>query len=153
MPSPKQFFHYISYLQYPLIIAAMYFALKPIIFGFDNVWGDYNKLLILMGLSISFSTLQDTKKTQNNLSKKVWESPGLGKAFIFALSTSTFFILLTGIFGYFASTNEILRELSFGVIVLGIGLIGLLKAAVEMFENHRKDRQQQSATEPSNIDA
>lgn len=27
-----------------------------------------------------------------------------------------------------------------GVIVLGIGMIGVLKGAIEMFENHRKDK-------------
>ncbi|MEQ9101170.1 hypothetical protein [Imperialibacter sp.] len=50
-------------------------------------------------------------------------------------------MLAFGMFGYFASENDIIKELAFGVVVLGIGLIGMLKAAIEMFENHRKDKQ------------
>ena len=147
MPSAKQLFHYISYLQYPLILVAVYHSIKPYFTGFENVWADLNGFLIFAGLSISFSTLQDTQKTQNKVSRKVWENPTAGKTFLVVLSLMTLLTLIFGVFGFFTSENEIITEPSVGVIVLGIGLVGLLKAAIEMFENHRKDKQRNQMNE------
>jgi uncharacterized BrkB/YihY/UPF0761 family membrane protein len=101
---------------------------------------NYNNALIFFGLAFSFSTLQDTTKTQNNYSKKIWTNPKKGKKMIFLISLVTFSTLLLGIFLYFFSENDKLKELSFGVIVLGIGLIGFLKSGIEVFENHRSDK-------------
>ncbi|MFV8226477.1 hypothetical protein [Christiangramia aquimixticola] len=47
-----------------------------------------------------------------------------------------------GITGYFKTTSGILSEISYGLLALGIGYIGILKVAIEMFENHRLDKQQ-----------
>ena len=38
------------------------------------------------------------------------------------------------------SKDEIPKNITFGILVLGIGVIGMLKSAIEMFENHRKDK-------------
>jgi len=38
------------------------------------------------------------------------------------------------------SKDEIPNNITFGILVLGIGVIGMLKSAIEMFENHRKDK-------------
>ena len=72
------FFQKISYLQYPMMLIAMYFAIKPYTYIFevgvnnqDKMFADLNSLLIFMGLGISFSTLQDTSKTQNKFSLKI----------------------------------------------------------------------------------
>ena len=41
----------------------------------------------------------------------------------------------------FIKGREILhKELSFGVIVINIGLAGVLKSGSKMFENHRTDK-------------
>lgn len=93
-----------------------------------------------MGLGISFSTLQDTTKTQNNFSKRVWESPKKGKIALLIMSMMSLSTILFGVYGLYVSEKESIKELSFGFIVLGIGLIGLLKTAIEVFENHRKDK-------------
>ena len=62
----KLLFHYISYLQYPLMLIALYFAFKPYFNGLeitnekiDLIFRNLNNMLIFMGLGISFSTLQD----------------------------------------------------------------------------------------------
>jgi len=136
----RDFFHYISYLQYPLMLIAVYYGIRPYIDGFDTVWTNYNNMLIFMGLGISFSTLQDTRKTQNKVSKKIWESPVKGKIFLAFLSLLILFFILIGLYGIYISDSDILQQLSFGTIVVGIGLIGMLKAAIEMFENHRLDK-------------
>ncbi|MBZ9629702.1 hypothetical protein LB465_02840 [Salegentibacter sp. LM13S] len=143
----KSAFQIISYLQYPLMLLALFFVIKPYLNGLDNfknnldiLFLNYNKALIFLGLAISFSTLQDTTKTQNNFSKKIWINPKKGKVMILLLTLITFSTLALGIFLYFFVSNNKLNELSFGVIVLGIGLIGFLKTAIEVFENHRIDK-------------
>ncbi len=143
----KKLFQIISYLQYPLMLLALFFSIKPYFNGIDylinnieTLFEDYNYVLIFMGLGISFSTLQDTTKTQNKLSKKIWENPKKGEKMIAIISGLVFLVLSYGIFGYFITENQKIKELSFGAIVFGIGLIGFLKTAIEVFENHRKDK-------------
>ena len=136
----KLLFHYVSYLQYPLLIVGCYFALKPSIYGTDFDLSDINSMLVFMGLSVSFSTLQDTQKTQNNFSKNIWESPVRGKVVLSIFSLTTFFIIVFGLYHYLSISDSALKEVSFGMLVFGIGQIGMLKSAGEMFENHRKDK-------------
>lgn len=50
------------------------------------------------------------------------------------------FEIAFGIFGYFISENEKIQQLSFGMIIFGIGLIGFSKTGLEVFENHRLDK-------------
>jgi len=143
----KTFFHYISYLQYPLILMALYFAFKPYLQGLeqlkqnpDLIFQSLNSVLIFMGLGISFSSLQDTTKTQNKVSKKIWQDPRKGKIVIVLMSSMTLFFLIFGLIGYYIAGIGILKDLSMGIIVFGLGMFGFLKAAIEMFENHRKDK-------------
>lgn len=143
----KSAFQIISYLQYPLMLLAAFFIIKPYINGLEFLkqnpnlfFINYNNALIFFGIAISFSTLQDTTKTQNNFSKKIWTNPKKGRKMIFLLSLVTFSTLILGVFLYFFSNNIKLEKLSFGVVVLGIGLISFLKTAIEVFENHRSDK-------------
>lgn len=140
MLNPRDLFHKISYLQYPMMLIGMFYSFKPYIVGFDTIWENYNYAFIFIGLGISFSTLQDTSKTQNKLSRKIWQNPKKGKFALLFLSFLAFFLLIMGLYGVYSSKNEVLEQLSFGIIVLGIGLLGMLKVAIEMFENHRIDK-------------
>ena len=144
----KLIFHYISYLQYPIMFIAIFFAIKPFLYGLEDkkemlnlIITNFNNVLIFMGLGISFSTLQDTTKTQNEFSKRVWENPTKGKVMISFMSIMAFFFIILGLVGYFSSQENTLKELSIGIIILGIGFIGLIKTALDMFENHRIDKQ------------
>lgn len=91
-----------------------------------------------MGLAISFSTLQDTTKTQNKLSLRVYQNPKYAKYFIIYLVLLTLTFLIFGIFGLLFSKNENFQAIAFGSITLGIGMIGMLKVAIEMAEYHGK---------------
>ncbi|WP_051935796.1 hypothetical protein [Salegentibacter sp. Hel_I_6] len=155
----KSAFQIISYAQYPLMLIATFFVIKPYIKGLEFLkqnpeilFLNYNNALIFFGLAIGFSTLQDTTKTQNNFSKKIWTNPKKGRKMIFYISILTFSTLILGIFMYYFSKNDKLKELSFGVIVLGIGLIGFLKSAIEVFENHRSDKKMNSDSSQIEID-
>ncbi len=143
----KALFHFISYLQYPLMLIALYFAFSPYLSGLDNLkenpnlfFQQLNTCLIFMGLGVSFSSLQDTTMTQNKISKDVWESPKKGKIAIVMMTLFVFLILILGLIGYLNTVDGVLKDLSIGLIVLGLGMFGFLKAAIEMFENHRKDK-------------
>lgn len=96
--------------------------------------------MIFMGLGISLATLQDTTKTQNNLSRRIWESPKKGKTALGVIALLALYFVSQSFYGVFISTSEVFKHLSFGIIVLGIGMIGMLKSAIEMFENHRLDK-------------
>jgi hypothetical protein len=116
----------------------MFYVFKPYLNGFQDIWGNMNNALMFAGLSLSFSTLQDTTKTQNEISKKVWKNPLYSKIFIICILISTFIFFGLGTFGYFISEEGVIKEVAFGTLMLGIGNISLLKAALEMAENHQK---------------
>lgn len=78
----KLVFQYISYLQYPLMLVALYFSFIPYLSGLEKLrenltllFDNLNSALIFMGLGISFSSLQDTTKAQNKLSLNIWQNP------------------------------------------------------------------------------
>lgn len=143
----KLVFQYISYLQYPLMLIALYFSVIPYLSGLEALkenpgllFDNLNKALIFMGLGISFSSLQDTSKTQNKVSLNVWQSPKKGKIAIILMCMMILLFLLLGLIGYFGSEKGVLKDMSVGIIVLALGMFGFLKSAIEMFENHRKDK-------------
>ncbi|MEO6948934.1 MAG: hypothetical protein ABI123_04840 [Ginsengibacter sp.] len=140
MFNPRDLFQKISYAQYPMMLIGLFYAFKPYVVGLDTIWENYNLAFIFMGLGISFSTLQDTTKTQNKISRKIWENPKKGKRVLVFLACMALFLILYGLYGIYISKSDALEQVSFGIIVFGIGLIGMLKAAMEMFENHRLDK-------------
>lgn len=139
MNNVKKLFHPISYVQYPLMLIALFYTFVPYFRGFDVFWQSINQALIFAGLAISFSTLQDTTKTQNNFSKKIWEDPKKGSRALMVIFISALAMLAFGLYGFFVAKNGIVKEVAFGTLMLGIGYLGLLKSAIEMFENHRID--------------
>jgi magnesium-transporting ATPase (P-type) len=129
------------------MLIALYFSFIPYLFGLEKLrenpgllFDNLNSALIFMGLGISFSSLQDTTKTQNKLSLNVWESPKKGKIAIILMCMMILLFLLFGLIGYFSSEKGVLKDMSVGIIVLALGMFGFLKSAIEMFENHRKDK-------------
>lgn len=142
MKSPKQLFHLISYLQYPLYAGAIVFYIPFVRSLMDKStdWSMLNYVLILFGVALSFSTLQDTTKTQNTFSKKVWESPIKGKIALGFIAFLAFSFVTVGLTLLYVSRSNATESIAVGVTVLGVGLVGVLKSALEMFENHRKDK-------------
>lgn len=122
------------------MLIALFYTLVPYFKGFDVFWLSINQALIFAGLGISFSTLQDTRKTQNNFSKTIWESPKKGQRALLFILISALAMLAFGLYGFFVAKSGIVKEVAFGTLMLGIGYVGLLKSAIEMFENHRSDK-------------
>lgn len=147
MKKIKQIFHIVSYLQYPVLLFAIYYSVKPYSYGFEHLrnninilFENYSYFLALLGIAFSFSTLQDTTKVSLNVEKKIWGNPKKAKRFLITIAVFTISLLIFGVFGYFVSRNENINQLSLGVIILGIGLISLLKTGLEIFENHQNNR-------------
>lgn len=134
-----QWFQVVSYLQYPLMLVALGYILVPYFKGFDHFWSSVNQALIFAGLGISFSTLQDTTKTQNEMSRKIWQDPKKAKRMLLVMSLTALVLLGTGLYGFMIARDGIVKEVAFGTLMLGISYIGLLKAAIEMHEHHRID--------------
>lgn len=139
-------FHYCSFIQYPFILIALYFSYEPLITEVDNIWESYNKALVFFGLGISFSTLQDTKKVHYKFVKKIYGNARRSKLFLIYLIALIFFFLTFGFYGLFFADIQGFQDTAFGMIVLGIGLIGLLKTASEMIAHHQKEQKEEGET-------
>lgn len=137
MTSARDLFHKISYIQYPLMFAGMFFIAKPFFNERATIWSDYNMALIFYGLGLSVSTLQDTTKSQNKVSQRIWENPQKSKLFLIYIGCMAGFFLIIGVAAALQQHVGALNELSFGLISLGVGLLGILKGGLEMAENHQ----------------
>ena len=142
MNNIRDIFHKISYLQYLLMLVGGYFYILFIISLINrNIdWSQLNNVLIFFGISVSLSTLQDPTKTQNKMSKRIWQNPKKGKWALMIIAILVVMLITIGLIGVFSSSESTHQEISFGLVVLGIGYMGVLKVAIEMFENHRLDK-------------
>ncbi|WP_372018877.1 hypothetical protein [Pseudoxanthomonas sp. 10H] len=138
--SPRRLFHAASYLQYPFIALACFYVARPYFNGFDSIFGDFNLALLHAGVGIGFSSLQDPTTTQNEFSRKVWEDPRKGSWAIGIIAAVVVLALAGGLAGLYLAGESPWSQLAMGLVGLGLGLFGLLKTAIEMFENHRLDR-------------
>ena len=149
MKNIKQIFHILSYIQYPLLVVALFFMIKPFVHGLehllenkDTFFRELNYGFIFLGVAISFSTLQDTNKTSLKFEKKIWGNKRYGKQTLVSIVVLILVFFGLGITGFFINDNG-LKELASGEIILAIGLIGFLKTAVEVFDNHQEDKKVQ----------
>lgn len=122
------------------MLIALHYCFVPFLEGPDAFWPSINQALIFAGLGVSFSTPQDTKKTQNEMSKKIWQNPQKGKLALMVIFASALVMLLVGLYGFLIAQSGVVKEVAFGMLMLGISYLGLLKAAGEMYENHRADK-------------
>lgn len=142
MKDPKKLFHIVSYLQYPIMASSLIFYVPFIIslFNQEPAWSELNVMLILVGLGLSFSTLQDTTTTQNKFSERIWKSPKKGKRMLMGMSVFACLLIIGGLIFMYLSKDDLTNSVAVGVMVLGIGYIGVLKSGIEMYENHRIDK-------------
>lgn len=137
MASARDLFHKISYAQYPLMAVGLLYAIKPLLNELVTIWSDYNMALVFYGLSLSMATLQDTTKSQNKMSQRIWENPRKSKLLLLYIAGMAGIFLLVGVTGAVQGQFRIWNELSFGLISLGVGFLGILKSGMEMAENHQ----------------
>ncbi|MGB3183419.1 MAG: hypothetical protein WBB45_18670 [Cyclobacteriaceae bacterium] len=149
MKKAQLLFHVISYLQYPLMLAGLYYILLPYFNNFDGLFESYNRMLMFSGLAITFSTLQDTTKVQNKLSLRIYRNPKLARYFLASLLIITVLSISAGLAGFLGLHDSKLKELSIGLIVFGVGLLSMLKTVMELAAYHGEQSRKDRLTEPS----
>ncbi len=154
MKKIKQLFHVLSYIQYPFLLLGLFLAMKPFFKGFEYLasnpeylFGTYNKSLIFFGVALSFSTLQDSSKTSLKFERKIYSNPRKAISYIILTMILVLVLFIYGFIGYLGLNiqSNVIYEFSYGSIILGIGLIGYLKLQIEIFDNLRADKKEQSA--------
>lgn len=145
MKNIRQLFHTLSYLQYPLVLIAFFYLVKPLFKGFgylsahpDFLFNAHSKALVLFGVTLSFSALQDTSRTSLRFEKKIWRSPKKAKRMLLITLTTAFLFFASGLWGFFA-TESFKKEFAYGSVVLAVGILGYLKFQLDIFDTHKKD--------------
>ena len=156
-PDARDVFQWLSYLQYPAMLAALGYVFKSGLAmaatkaaGWNAIYDDSNYALLYAGVGIGLSSLQDPTKTQNEISRKVWQDPRKGRWMLVLLAVYALGAMLAGLIGAYRSENAIVNQLSLGLVAFGLGMVGLLKTAIEMREHHRLDKQPASSAEGAN---
>lgn len=147
-PSVRDVFQWLSYLQYPALLVALGYVFKSGLAlgagkagGLSMVYDDWNYALLYAGIGIGLSSLQDPTKTQNEISRKVWQNPRKGRWMLILLAVYALGAMVVGLVGAYLADDTVANQLSLGLVAFGLGMVGLLKTAIEMREHHRLDRQ------------
>lgn len=136
-------FHYVSFLQYPFLIAALYYSYKPIIIGIDSfekaeLIANYNLVLLFFGIAFSFTSLADiTKRTK--LGDKIFGKPKNAKRWLIYVCALILITFALAIYTLFFPADEMLKELSIGLFVFGIGIVGLLRMNLEIIKTYQSE--------------
>lgn len=143
----RQLFQWLSYLQYPAMLAMLVYlglglwAMRELrVSGWEPILDFANLALLYGGVGIGLSSLQDPTKTQNKASLRVWQDPAKGRLLLIVLALEAFVPIVIGLVGASLAKSSALSQLALGLVAFGLGMIGLLKTAIEMREHHRMDR-------------
>lgn len=138
MEKTFKIFHYISFLQYPSLIIALYYCYKPILFQSETVISDLNLGLLFLGIALSFASLADISR-RTKIGDKIFGNPKNAKRWIVYLAILLISILSMGVFAQFFTDKNDLKDLSIGIFVLGIGMVGLLRMTLEIIKTYQAD--------------
>ena len=142
----RDIFQWLSYLQYPALLVALGYGARSgwtLATAGDGGWApvydDWNYVLLYAGIGIGLSSLQDPTKTQNEVSRRVWQDPRKGR-WLLLISFYTLASMVAGLVGAYLADTTVVNQLSLGLVAFGLGMVGLLKTAIEMREYHRLDK-------------
>ncbi|MBO3100286.1 hypothetical protein [Gelidibacter pelagius] len=143
MDKTFKIFHYASFLQYPFIIAALYYSYKPIIIGMDDfdkaeLISNYNLVLLFSGIAFSFASLADIRK-RTKLGNKIFGKQKNAKRWIIYMCILVLMTFTLGIYTMYFAKYEELKDLSIGIFVFGIGIIGLLRMNLEIIKTYQPE--------------
>lgn len=143
----RQVFQGLSYLQYPLLLVSVVYMVQAVLAVFalrTSGWAPVldlaNLVLLYAGVAIGLSSLQDPTKTQNKASLRVWQDPAKGRLLLWMLAVYALIAIVIGLVGASLTKDSAISQLALGLVAFGLGMIGLLKTAIEMREHHRLDR-------------
>jgi len=99
---------------------------------------DYNNGLLFLGIALSFASLADIKK-RTKLGDYVFGKPKNARRWLIYVVLLVILLFGIAIFLHFIAPNEKIQELSTGVFVLAIGMVGLLRMNLEIIKSYQKD--------------
>ena len=117
------------------MLLAIYFVYEPILMEKSDTLTGLNTGLILMGIGISLDSLKDYGKL-NWLDKKVLHKPIIAKYYFILIGLGILSMILIGLNAYFSSEDNALMELSIGIIIFGIGMVGFLKSGIQATKDY-----------------
>ncbi|KLI97792.1 hypothetical protein WQ56_16505 [Luteimonas sp. FCS-9] len=121
--------------------------------GWGPVYAAANMALLHAGIGIGLSSLQDPTRTQNAFSRRVWEDPRKGRWMLGLMAAYALGAMALGLVGAYVAGDPVVAQLSLGLLAFGLGMVGLLKTAMEMREHHRLDRNPPRAADATMVPA
>ncbi|NRB64237.1 MAG: hypothetical protein HRU40_14640 [Saprospiraceae bacterium] len=136
-------FHYASFLQYPFLGLALFYCYKPIFKGLnyfdtDAIIDLYNTSLLFLGIALSFTSLADIRK-RTKLGDHIFGNKKRARKWLIYMCSLIIIIFGFAIFCKFFTNNEKLENLSIGLFVLGIGMLGLLRMNIEIIKSYQNE--------------
>ena len=90
--------------------------------GLALVYDDWNYVLLYAGIGIGLSSLQDPTKTQNEISRRVWQDPRKGRWMLILLAAYALGAMGVGLVGAYLAADSVVNQLSLGLVAFGLGM-------------------------------
>ena len=91
-----------------------------------------------MGIALSFISLADINK-RTKIGDKIFGNSKYAKRWIIYVVMVLVTIYSMGVYTHFFTEKETLKDLSIGIFVLGIGMIGMLRMTLEIIKSYQAD--------------
>jgi len=121
----------------------LYYCYEPIFkgiktFSVTDLAKNYNLALLFMGIGLSFTSLADISK-RTKLGDKIFGKRKIAKRWIIYIGLLIITIFTLAIIAKFFTNNQAFNEVSIGLFVLGIGMIGLLRMNLEIIKTYQPE--------------
>lgn len=145
-------FHYVSFLQYPFLLVALYYCYEPLIKGIktfskESLIGNYNLALLCLGVAFSFTSLADTSK-RTKLTDLIYKKEKRTKNWLIYVCSLIILIFSLAIICQFFINDDLFKNLSIGLFVFGLGMLSILKMNLEIIKTYQKDWENHAVPKP-----
>lgn len=133
-----KYFHFLSYLQYPFMLIAMYFLSKMVlsIFGEIDVVKaieNLNSCLLYLGIGLCFIALENIEKSPK-FERKIFEKEKLAKAWLILLFFSFIGLIIIAILMRFYPPSPLFKDLPTSLFVLALGFLSYIKMNIDIIK-------------------
>ena len=127
-----RFFHWMSFLQFPLILVAAWYFVRPVWDRAVSPVASVSGGLLWIGLALGFGSLAEVTP-QIKLAEAARKRPSIFTFWLVMLFISVLMVFILSIYGLVARSGQE-RELWFSLLVLGIGMLGMLRMCLNLVE-------------------
>ena len=130
MKQSIRFFHWLSFLQFPMLIIAAYNFLSPFWQEDTAPLDSVTNALLWIGLAMSFSALADVPEN-SNWRRKLRDNSRMMKLWLFLMGFMILLIFVVAAVGLVYGHQET-RNLWISLLVVGIGMLGLMRMSLDI---------------------